>query len=202
MRIHLGKKNHKCPLCDYSSVRKDNLKSHMKTHDKNNDQSTTRKRTAPTSDLPTFLNNQQFTTKLNVFNHNNFKNSELMRRQQFITQNDSTLNFQKSFELNTAPNRFYPSINSSFNDIPQLYTFPYSPLAQIIKRRRFEKQTENKRSAVITYIPEQQTSLEVNRIVKDKYMNTQRKSPTAIDKRSKKLGDLFRPYEDIFTKKI
>ena len=36
MRIHLGKKNHKCPHCEYKSVRKDNLKSHMKTHYKNN----------------------------------------------------------------------------------------------------------------------------------------------------------------------
>ena len=34
MRIHTGEKTHKCPYCNYKSVRKDNLKSHMKTHEK------------------------------------------------------------------------------------------------------------------------------------------------------------------------
>ena len=130
MRIHLGKKDHKCPHCDYSSVRKDNLKSHMKTHDKNNDQSTTRKRTTPTSDLPTFLNHQQFALpKLKGSNHNNFKNSEQMRRQNSTIQNGSTLNY--------ASNGFYPSM------YPGLYgnTFCIDSLSTLNKRRKIEEQT-------------------------------------------------------------
>ena len=115
MRIHLGKKDHKCPHCDYSSVRKDNLKSHMKTHDKNNDQSTTRKRTTPTSDLPTFLNHQQYSSPI-------FKKREKGRNN---LMNDVII--QRSIELINGHNKFYPSIKSSFQCIPQTYPFPYNP---------------------------------------------------------------------------
>ena len=34
IKIHTGNKEHKCKFCSYSSVRKDNLKSHMKTHER------------------------------------------------------------------------------------------------------------------------------------------------------------------------
>ena len=162
MRIHLGKKDHKCPHCDYSSVRKDNLKSHLKTHDKNNDQSATKKRTTPTSDLPMFLNHQRFASPI-------FKNSDKSRNH-FYNQ----MKFDKSLDFNYDSNRFYPSTNSSFKYVPQPYSFAYDPSAAVIKRRRFEEQTDNKSSAKITEITEQRTRVEIDQNVKHKSMNTQK----------------------------
>ena len=188
MRIHLGKKDHKCPHCDYSSVRKDNLKSHMKTHDKNNKQSTTRKRITPTSDLPTYLNHQRFSSPV-------FKNSDKNRNSFY-----NRVKFHNSLEHNYAPNSFYPPINSSFKDIPRPYTFLYDQLAPVIKRRRFEEQLDNKSSAKTTEITEQRTRVEIDQNVENKSMSTQQKTSPAIEKGSKKINYLFRPYEDIVGK--
>ena len=185
MRIHLGKKDHKCPHCDYSSVRKDNLRSHMKTHDKINNQSTTKKRTTPTSGLSTFLN-QRFSSPI-------FKNSDKNRNHFY-----NLGKLHKNLDLNYASNRFYPSTNSSFQYFSQPNTFAYHPLDPVIKRRRFEEQTVNKRFAKLTDTTEQQTRMETDQSVKDKY--TQQEISSAIEKSTKKHCDLFRPYEDLVTK--
>ena len=150
MRIHLGKKDHKCPHCDYSSVRKDNLKSHMKTHDKNDGQQNTRKRTTQTSDLPTFFNHQQFALpKLN--DSNNFKNSEQMRIHNYTKQNGSTLNY--------ASNGFYQPM------YPDLYgnTFCTDSLTTLIKRRKIEDQTINEIAAKVSEIDEEPKKCEVKK---------------------------------------
>ena len=181
MRIHLGKKDHKCPHCDYSSVRKDNLKSHMKTHDKNNNQSTTRKRTTPTSDLPTFLNHQQFSLpKLNGSNHNNFQQSETMRRHHSTKQNGSALNY--------ASNGFYPPM------YPGLYGNTFSTDSLSTKRRKIEDQKINGTSAKISEIAEEPIKCELKKpfCKENKFAIKNQEISTINDK--KDSVELFRPY--------
>ena len=139
MRIHLGKKDHKCPHCDYSSVRKDNLKSHMKTHDKNNDQSNTRKRTTPTSDLSTLLCNKRFKSSdfYNVHtNKNEFRNN---------------LTIHNSDGINYAPNGLEQQIHTTLhgNIFPQQYFFSCNQLANVIKRRQCEEIFDNRSEKII-----------------------------------------------------
>ena len=69
-----------------------------------------------------------------------------------------------------------------------------------MKRRRLEGQTNNKISAVTTCITKKETSKKPIKIVKDKSLNTKHKISAAIEKSSKKYGELFRPYEEIVTK--
>ena len=183
MRIHLGKKDHKCPHCDYSSVRKDNLKSHMKTHDKNNDQSTTRKRTTPTSDLPTFLNHQQFALpRINESNQSNFKNSKQIRIHHSTKQNGSTLNY--------AFNGFYPSV------YPGLYgnTFCTDSLSTLNKRRKIEDQKINVISANISEKAEEPIKCEVKKTFSEEDKFAAKKQQ--ILKINDKIDpvELFRPY--------
>ena len=68
MRIHLGKKDHKCPHCSYRSVRKDNLRSHMKTHYKNKHRPK-RENFTPVRVFPTRLRHQtvEFPVNKNIF---------------------------------------------------------------------------------------------------------------------------------------
>ena len=179
MRIHLGKKDHKCPHCDYSSVRKDNLKSHMKTHDKNNDQSTTRKQTTPTSDLQTFLNHQQFTLpKVNEFYHNNFKKNEQMERHHSNRQNGSKLNY--------ASNGFYQPM------YPDLYG--NRSIITLNKRRKIENQTINGISAKVSEIEVEPIKCEPkkNFCKENKFASNKQQVSTTNDK--KYPVEIFRPY--------
>ena len=139
MLIHLGKKDHKCPHCDYSSVRKDNLKSHMKTHDKNNHQSTTRKRTTPTSDISASLNYKRFKSSrfTNVDTNRNEPHNPL------IMHNNQRNNY--------TPNGLYSYIRSSLHGVRflQQNTFAYDQMATVNNQRQCEE-TFDKSSEKVT----------------------------------------------------
>ena len=187
MRIHLGKKDHKCPHCDYSSVRKDNLKSHMKTHDKNNDQSTTRKRTTPTSDLPALLN------------YKRFKSSRFTNVDKNGNERNNHLTIHNNYGISHAPNRFYPQISSSFNGNLFQQQYAFAKKANIIKQRQCEEAFV-KSSEKITDITEKQPSCTFERNGEGKTVNRQQQLSTVTGNSKNKLVDLFRPYQDMITK--
>ena len=201
MRIHLGKKDHKCPHCDYSSVRKDNLKSHMKTHDKINDQSTTRKRTTPSSGLPNYVNYQQITFPRMTATGQSTKviTGGPIRKSLY---NLETL--KRNFGLNSTSIEFDPSMQQCLQGkiLPGQSKFSYDQMAPPTKQRRYEDVTKNRNSAKITDVTEQQFSCgtETNRKLKVKSANEQQNVSTETRKRNEKHVNLFRPYEDLVTK--
>ena len=66
-----------------------------------------------------------------------------------------------------------------------LTTHVIQPYNAVIKRRRFEEQTDSKSTVRINIFTEKQTSMETNQVVNNKSMYTQKKISRPIDKRSK-----------------
>ena len=175
MRIHLGKKDHNCPHCDYSSVRKDNLKSHMKTHDKNNDQSTTRKRSTPTSDLSA------------LHSYKRYKSSNFTNVNTNGNKSHNHLPIHKNYGNNYASKRLYPHIHTSLhgNMFQQQYVFAYNQMANVIKQSTEE--VFNKSSEKFSDITEKQSNSKLERSEEDKTVNRQQQLSTVTEKRKKKM---------------
>ena len=109
MRIHLGKKDHKCPHCSYSSVRKDNLRSHMKTHYKNKDRPK-RENFTPVRVFPTRLHHQtvNFPVNKNIF--------ETSAQNDIFWSHVSHIGGFPKFRIREFSNEMYPS-NMLYNPL-------------------------------------------------------------------------------------